>query len=333
MQLLKSQDLLIDKFNLQMSKSIKYSFYQIFIMLFICLPISIFAQTLNNPYKTYFDNPQFKIETEDAADTRIAVYFVDSSGNFFSTTPTIELIDTSTKKTVQSFKRKVLSNGIPDPVKLDKDGLYNLVVLGDRDIVLKNVPIQKNKLNKLFLTVAKGKLMFTYQSNRKRPTNFDAKVSRQFSIKKGEPLYFNTSEEKELEPGEYLIEINILPKYVLHTEISFGAITEVQIPQEGALQINSSDIGSPVTLYYQTGDTYEEFLTVPMKGELAKQKITLRPGLYKASFVKPGKRAASNPIIVAFRIKTNQETQIELKDYEGLMVMPDAMGKPIYEAK
>jgi von Willebrand factor type A domain len=276
------------------------------------------------------EKPDFKITTEDAEDTRIAVYFIDNDGKVYNSRPTIALVDPTTKKTIKTFMREVLTNGDPDPVKVDVDGSFDVTVMGQKDIVLENVPIVKNKLNKIILKVTRGTLIFTYQNNRTRPVNFDVKVRRQFSLKKVEPVYYNTLEQKQFEPGEYQIEINILPKYVLHTEISFGAITEVQIPQEGALQINSSDIGSPVTLYYQTGDTYEEFLTVPMKGELAKQKITLRPGLYKASFVQPGMPKTSPPTIISFQVKTNQETVIELKDYKGLMVTPDAIGKPIY---
>jgi hypothetical protein len=36
------------------------------------------------------------------------------------------------------------------------------------------------------------------------------------------------------------------------------------------------------------------------------------------------------PTIVSFLVKANQETTLELKDYKGLTVTPDAIGKPVY---
>jgi von Willebrand factor type A domain len=272
---------------------------------------------------------EFKVVTEPSNDTRIAVYFTDGFGKFYTNKPMVAIEDPATHAVVKKFMRDVIA-GEPEPVKIDIDGIYDIVVLGQKDISLSNVPIEKNKLNKIYLKVTNGTLIFTYQNNRARPVNHIVKVWRRFSNKKTTPIEYPAMEQKMLEPGDYYVELDILPKYNVHTEISFGAITEVQIPQEGAMQIASNTTSGPVTLYYQNGDTYEEFMTLLINGKPESQRLVLRPGLYKASFVLPGSPKMTPPVIVSFSVKPNQETNFELKDYKDLMVTPDVIAKPIY---
>jgi hypothetical protein len=276
------------------------------------------------------EKAEFKIETEPSADTRLAVYFTDGAGKFYNAKPMVALVDPNTKQNIKTFMRDVYENGDPEPVKLDIDGVFDVTVLGQRDIVLNNVPIEKNKLNKVILKVTNGTLIFTYQNNRTRAVDKTVRVRRLFSGKKIPAVMYNAMEQKMFEPGEYQIELDILPKYVLHTEVSFGAITEVQIPQEGEMYISTDNIPSPVTLYWQTGDTYEEFITIAPNSTEEKRRLLLRPGSYKASFVLPGMPKMAPPTIVSFLVKANQETTLELKDYKGLTVTPDAIGKPVY---
>jgi len=276
------------------------------------------------------EQAEFKIETEPSADTRLAVYFTDGAGKFYNAKPMVALVDPTTKQKIKTFMRDVYENGDPEPVKLEIDGIFDVTVLGQRDIVLNNVPIEKNKLNKVILKVTNGTLIFTYQNNRTRAVDKTVRVRRLFSGKKIPAVTYNAAEQKMFEPGEYQIDLDILPKYLVHTEVSFGAITEVQIPQEGEMYINSDNIPSPVTLYWQTGDTYEEFITISPNSAQDKRRLLLRPGSYKASFVLPGMPKMAPPTIVSFLVKANQETTLELKDYKGLTVTPDAIGKPVY---
>jgi hypothetical protein len=273
---------------------------------------------------------EFKLETEPSADTRIAVYFTDGYGKFYNAKPMVALQDVTSKKSIKTFMRDVLPSGDPEPVKLDIDGTFDVSVLGQKDITLANVVIEKNKLNKIILKVSNGTLIFTYQNNRIRPVDHIVKVRRVFSGKKIDPIIYNAMNQKVFEPGEYQIELDILPKYVVHTEISFGAVTEIQVPQEGLMNIINNAPANPVTLYYQSGDTYEEFMTIPMTGDASKQNLYLRPGSYKASFVLPGMPKMAPPTIVSFQIKQNQETTFELKDYRDLTITPSGIGKPVY---
>jgi hypothetical protein len=276
--------------------------------------------------------PEYKIERTESPDTRVQVFFTDGMGKFYKTKPMVAIIDPNTQKNVKVFMRDYYG-GEPEPVKLDFDGVFDFSVLGQKDIVMKGVNIEKNKLNKIILKVDKGTLIFTYANNRDRPVDHQAVVVRRFgnATNDGKQITMSCMEQKMFEPGDYYIELDILPKYGVATEISFGATTEIQIPQEGAMEITNTENIGPVTLYYEHGDKFEFFKTLNVRGNIADQSLYLRPGLYKASFVELGKPESYPPTVVDFQVRSNLTTSLLLKDYKGLMVTPDGTGKPIYD--
>jgi hypothetical protein len=296
-------------------------------------PLSIpekFAKIPAPLTNTANEKPEFKLETKEASNTQLAIYFTDGFGKFYKNKPDISMVNSQTKQEVKRFERDVALNGEPIPVKLDIDGTFDISVLGQKEIRLDKVLIEKNKLNIITLKVTNGTLIFTYQNNRARPVNHKAVIVRRFAERKVDPVYMPATQQKMFEPGEYYIELDILPKFVVHTEISFGAITEVQVPQEGEMVINNTvDMGN-VILYYQNGDTYEQFYTIKANGNAEGQQLLLKPGLYKASYKKPGAPSALPPTVISFKIASNKQTIFELKDYGANMVTPDAIGKPIY---
>ncbi len=276
------------------------------------------------------EKPQFVLTTEESNETKLQVFFVDDNNKYYNSKPTITITDPSTKQIVKSFERSMGTDGQPIATKIDLDGKFTVSVLGQKDIVLENVLIEKNKLNKIILKVTKGTLIFTYQNNRARPVDHQAVVVTRFAAKKKDPVYMKCTEQIMFEPNEYYIEVDILPKYTLHTEVSFGATTEVQLPQEGRMTINNVTNVGAIILYYQMGDTYQEFKTLSAIGDGSKLDLLLRPGLYKASFKDPTAPKMAPPTVVSFQIKSNVETKYDLKDYGANIVTPDAIGKPIY---
>lgn len=267
--------------------------------------------------QTIADTTAYSIERTDTTGTYLQIYFTDGAGKFYNAKPMVALVDPNTNQNIKTFMRDVYENGEPKPVKFDMDGVFDVSVLSQRDIVLNNVPIEKNKLNKVILKVTKGSLIFTYQNNRKRPVDKIVKVRRIFSKVKEQSVSYNASEQRTFESGEYEIELYILPKYVLHTEVSFGAITEVQLPQEGALQINSVDTTKEVKLYWQTMDEYEEFMTRKISNNMAENKIVVRPGYYIMEYSLKEKL-----IQTVFIVRPNFVTKVSILDYKGNKVMP-----------
>ncbi len=271
----------------------------------------------------------FTVEREASAETKVQVFFTDGNGKFYKTKPMVAIIDPATQKNVKVFMRDYYG-GEPEAVKLDFDGVYDFAVLGQKDITMKNVTIEKNKLNKIILKVDKGTLIFTYANNRERPVDHTAIVVRRFGKNTDAPIKMSCTEQKLFEPGDYYIELDILPKYGVATEISFGATTEIQLPQEGAMQITNTENIGPVELFYEHGDQFESFKTLRVNGNMDAQKLLLRPGLYKAQFVPAGMPQGYPPIIVDFQVKSNLETALYLKDYKGQMVGPNGTGRPVF---
>jgi hypothetical protein len=275
----------------------------------------------------------YKVTTEEATTTQIAVYFTDGAGKFYKNKPDIALVDPVTQKTVIKFMRDILPNsgGEPEPVDLSIEGTYDLTILGQRDIVLRNLKIQKNKLNKVIVKVTQGTLVFSYQGNRSRPVNHKANVFKRFDKNKTTPVAMMCTEQKLFDPGDYYVELDILPNQAYATEISFGAVTEIQIPQEGLMSItNTTNLGD-VILFYEHGDQFETFFTMPVYGNASKQSLYLAPGRYKASYKDPARPKLSPPIIVPFVIRANQETKLELQEVNGKEVGPEGIGTPLYE--
>jgi hypothetical protein len=285
------------------------------------------ASTATNTPVAKNEEPEYKIESVASNETKIQVYFTDGMGKFYKTKPDVVLVDALTKETKKTFVRTV-SMGEPDPIKLDFDGKFDISILGQKDIVLHNVEIPKNKTTKVYLKVENGTLVFTYSNNRNRPVEFDALVFVRNKSKAPTPM--KCSELKMFEPGDYHIEIDVLPKYAVTTEISFGATTEIQIPQLGQVNfLNMEQLGE-VRLYAERGDHFEYFHTIIVDGNMPKQKIQLRPGLYQASWIPPGSPQGTRPIVMKFLIKSNLITEAELKFIGDNAVTPEGTGRLLF---
>jgi von Willebrand factor type A domain len=276
------------------------------------------------------EEPVYNIQTVASTETKIQVYFTDGKGKFYNTKPDIIIVDPVTNVTKKTFIRTIFG-GEPEPIKLDFDGVYDVAVLGQQNnIVLHNVSIPKNKTTKIYLKVEKGTLVFTYRDNRNRPVELQAKVS--IRNKTGtDAVTVQCTEKRMFEPGDYGIEIEVLPPYVVVTEISFGATTEIQLPQLGAVQFtNTQNIGK-VQLYVERVDHFEIFHQIVVTGEdLASQKVMLRPGVYQANFVQPGLPPNSPPTLTKFVIKSNMITEVELRDIGQKAITPEGTGNLIY---
>jgi hypothetical protein len=204
--------------------------------------------------------------------------------------------------------------------------------LGLEDVVVKNVKLVKNQNNKVIIKVTNGTIIITYQNNRPRPVMHKVNVYRRFGDRHVSPVSMLGTEQKMFEPGDYYVELDILPSYSVATEVSFGATTEIQIPQEGIMNITNINMIGEVTLMYEHGDQFEAFKVIQVNGnDLENQRLYLRPGLFRAVFKDPNSPANfPKDIMVPFQIRANTETLLELRDTKGQTVTPDGTGKPVY---
>jgi hypothetical protein len=284
---------------------------------------------VSEPTKTN-EPPVFQVKSEVSSETKIQVYFTDGNGKYYKTKPDIAIVDPTTKNIKKTFVRTLLG-GEPEPIKLDFDGIFDITVLGQKDIVLQNVLIEKDKTTKIILKVNKGTLTFTYRDDKNRPVELDAKVVLR---NKGDQdsVAVRCNVPRMFEPGDYHIIVNVLPPYGVTTEISFDAVTEIQIAQLGAVQFtNTQNIGN-IVLYAERNTNFQPFYTFNINGNVEKQKLELRPGLYQASFVEAGAPPNTVPTLMKFIVKSNIITDVELRFIGNNVVAPEGEGKLIYRA-
>ncbi len=299
---------------------------------FFCI-FFIIAMLLGSNYQYAFAENKsdtsklaYQIETIDTNKTLVQMFFKNIEGDYIYDEIKTSFIDITTNKMVENFTRTVNENKEPNVILFNTDGNYNIFLEGQKNAIVKGVPITKNKLNKITLMLPNGTLLFTYQSNRARPVNHQVMISKMNHTTKNKITDAKCTEKISLIPSKYYIEVDILPKYKLHTEVSFGATTEVQIPQEGKMTINNVTNVGAIKLYYQMGNTYQEFTTVSATGDNSEISLLLRPGLYKASF----NNNNNEEIEINFQIKTNVATKFDLKDYGEMLVAPEPNALLIY---
>lgn len=252
----------------------------------------------------------FVVETENSEKTQVQVYFKGPNGKaYLNAKPEIEFRDQPGNVLKHSFKR-IVNNGEPVPQLVDP-GNYNVVVTGYTDLYARNVLIQPNKINKVYINVTDGTLTFAYIGNRNRPMEFNAVVNRRFA---NDPTIIQKcTDRRNYDPGTYYVEITTLPVSKFSIELTFGAVYEIQIPEPGSLQITNTKPVGTIQLQCVLGDGYATFKSMSVNGNIDKQLLNLQPGPYKAI-------VPINPSVpqlgtkeIHFRVQSNKVTELEIQ--------------------
>ena len=253
----------------------------------------------------------FTTETEEAKETSLAILFTDGRGKFYASTPQLQLTDAATGKLVKQFYRTIDAAGNPDPQSIPP-GNYNLLVAGRSNMLMRRIVVEKNKMNKIIVKVSHGSLRFRYEDAPDRPvTEFDAIVNIRFEP--GPTVKQRCTAELEYAPGNYYIEINTLPISRFNTDIDFGAITEIQIPESGYVQFtNTTQLGA-ISLYTPLGNKFVRFHGLRITGDPDDQRLRLKPGLYEVHWVKNPNLPFAPETIERFTVKSNSVTEVELR--------------------
>ncbi|MBP6455097.1 MAG: VWA domain-containing protein [Chitinophagaceae bacterium] len=262
------------------------------------------------PMPTSADDISYEIKTETSATTEVQIYFTDGKSKTYpNARPQIEVLNSGDKASIKKFVRNMNGN-IPASEKINA-GTYDFIVLGQRDLYVKNIAIEANKINKVYIKVTEGSLQFAYIGNAKRPVEFNAVVKRLFSQ---DPTVVQKCIEKNpYEPGNYNVRIETLPPSRFTTDITFNAITELQIPEPGYLQISNSTPRGKVVLQTVLGDQYVSFFDMNITGNVLNQKIEIQPGVYKIIYLADPNVAQLGSKEIEFRVKSNLTTTVELQ--------------------
>lgn len=248
------------------------------------------------------------VNTEEAEQTLLQLYFVDSKGKSYNTEVNFKL-NNKKKNTSQSLFRTMNGNQ-PQPIKIE-EGVYDITVPGSKAAAF-NVTMLPNKTNKVYIEVATASIGFYHPTDPdKKIEGYNALVSQRFV--KGSPVIKqDCGTELYYEPSNYHIEINTLPPLAYNVYLNFGEKKLITIPEPGTVQITNSEKLGQVQFWYLLGEKYEPFLNMDINGNTQFQKADFLPGKYQVRYYKKDAGPNGKAESVAFSILSNQTTSIFL---------------------
>lgn len=253
----------------------------------------------------------YSVKTEDAKETSLAILFTDGHGKFYASTPQLQLLDAATGKLIKQFYRTVDAAGNPDP-QIIPAGTYNLLVVGRTNILMRSIKVEANKKNSVLVKVNNGTLRFRYAGAPERPVEeFDAIVNIRFEP--GPTIRQRCTQELDYPPGNYYIEVNTMPISRFNTDIDFGSMTEIQIPQSGYVQFTNTNAIGTIGLYTPLGNKYVKFHSLNINGNQADQRLRLKPGPYEVHWVKNPNLPYSSEEVLRFKVESNSITDVNLR--------------------
>ncbi len=256
------------------------------------------------------ENEEIRVDREEAKETTVQVYFTNGKGKFYETTPQVMLLDPKTKKMVKRFYRMVDGNGQPDPQKNIPPGKYTLTFADMPTLVYDNLLVEKDKNNKIYITVKPASLVFEYVGSSRPVSEFAAEVIERNKAN-GRVEIQKCTDRLEYEPGNYHVRINTFPQDVRNLDLDFGEKV-IRILQPGFASFVGDGTIKTVKLYQQLGDKFRQFTSISIDDPKATH-LRLQPGEYQAHYNKgPGGPAASEKVVV-FRVKATEETKVILK--------------------
>lgn len=255
---------------------------------------------------------EYRIETEDASETTVEVYFTNGTGTFYSTTPQVLLIDPETKQVLKRFFRTIDADGNPDPQHNIPVGVYDLSFAAKTNFVLHGVEIQQHKKNKIFVIIHSTSLSFAYDKAPDRPVSEFTAVVTERNKAHGRVQEQKCTDAQMYEPGNYHIVINTFPKEIRNVDLDFDDETVITIPQPGFAKFTTDGNTRVITLFQRLGDKFLPFHTLDLNDPRS-QHLQMQPGEYQAHYQKgPGQANAAEQVIL-FVVKPTQETEVILK--------------------
>lgn len=255
----------------------------------------------------------YTVETEDAKETSLAIYFTDGMGRFYTTTPQMIVVDPRSNKVIKKFYRTVDPDGQPDPQTNIPDGTYDIAVYGSRSLIIHDVDIVKDKKNKLVIKIKKCSLKFAYRDAPNRPVTEFAAVVTERDKPNGKVVPQKCTEELTYEPGNYHIVINTFPQDTRNVDLDLDDETVIAISQPGFARFSCETGATVASLYLRDGDKFLPFYSLNLQDPIS-QHLQIQPGEYQAHFHKgPGRSSAATEKVVQFVIKATQETEVILK--------------------
>jgi len=255
----------------------------------------------------------FKVETRDARETGLEIYFTDGKGSYYNSKPQVLLLEAGTNNVVRKFNRNVDGLGNIEEQKGIPGGVYDLAFTAKKGLWVHNVTLVANKLNRVVVNVTNTKLKFVYNGAPERPVKeFRAHIV-QTNKPQGRVVDQLCTDLIVYEPGKYQVDLNTFPKESREIDMDFDEETEFAIDQPGFGTFLGSELKKHfVELYQKTGKDYTRFYTLDVNDPESK-RLRIQPGEYQVRYQTGAERTVSPVITLPFTITAAKETVIELK--------------------
>jgi len=256
-------------------------------------------------------NSTYTLETIDAKETGVMIYFTNGHGKYYQSTPVVLMLEPFSNKVAKKFYRTVDGAGIPDIQKDVPPGTYNIAIGDVRNLNLHDVEIVEKKLNKIVVKLKNSSLAFAYDGAPSRSVSeFIATVTER-NVPNGKVIDQKCTQKLEYEPGNYHVEIHTYPPEVRNLDLDFDATKVINIAQPGFVKFTTDMKGRKLNLFKPVNDKYLQFDS-RNSSDTSLQHLQIQPGQYQVRYLKDPTRPYAKETILSFAVKSNEVTEVVL---------------------
>jgi Ca-activated chloride channel family protein len=225
------------------------------------------------------DAPQFRevlniTISQSINPTTAQINLLNAHGKPVETDVELTIYDHYTKAMLYNFVHTLNAQGLPDTLKLDPKGKYDIEVHSIPSVRKNEVELTAGIHNIIAVDVPRGTIKITTQQ---KSNVFIQAIVKQHDT--GETVYVQdvNSAIKYL-TGVYDVEVLTLPKLVTkNIDLGYGSTKEISVPLPGTLMINSLVAGVGSIYKEENGILVRVIEFRPMK---MKESVQLLPGKY-----------------------------------------------------
>lgn len=246
--------------------------------------------------------------TQSLNPTTAQINLINEFGNPAETNVEITMYDSYSGKVLYNFVHALGDNGIPDTLRLNPAGKYDVTVYSVPPVSKKGVELIPGTHNIIAIDVHQGSLKLTEAGIYRRETPLQCVIHQ-----KGENEIlmiqdFNTV--RKYLTGTYNLEILTLPRIVMNdVHIKQGTTTEIIVDGAGMLVITSAGSGI-AGIFVERENKLERVVEFKKLG--AKEVLLLQPGKYKLICRMNDKKSSLFTRTIDFEIVSGQTSTLRL---------------------
>jgi Ca-activated chloride channel family protein len=224
------------------------------------------------------DAPQFRevlnaTISQSLNPTTVQINLLNGAGRPVETDIALSVYDSYSKQLLYNFIHALDNNGLPDTLRLDPKGKYDIVAHTIPQVRKNDVELIAGTHNIIPIETPQGTIKIVSD---KRATAVQAIIK---DSKTNETIYVQEANtEMKYLTGKYDVQVLTLPRIIVNNiELVSGAMKEIEVPLQGTLNINAA-LGGVGGIFKEVDGKLERvFEFKPIK---PKETIQLLPGKY-----------------------------------------------------